>query len=134
MKIHHIGYVVSDIEQGIELFRDTYGYKLLKERTYDPVQHVWLVLLSSDNNYLVELIQPCDEASPSFDFMQKGGGMHHFCYEVYDFEETIKILQKKNHILFKKPVEAILLDNRKVAFLFSKIDKKIIELVDIAGE
>jgi len=134
MKIHHIGYVVCNIEQGIELFRDTYGYKLLKEKTYDPTQHVWLALLASENNYRVELIQPCDETSPSFDFMQKGGGLHHFCYEVSDFEETIKALKNKDHILFKRPVEAVLLDNRQVVFLFSKKDRKIIELVDKSGE
>jgi len=131
MRIHHIGYVVSNIEQAKTLFQDSYGYKCLKEKTYDPLQHVWLALLASKNGYIVELIQPYDNTSPSFDFMQQGGGLHHFCYETPNLDETIQNLKKKEHILFKRPVDAVLLDNKKVAFLFSKKDKKIIELVEI---
>jgi methylmalonyl-CoA/ethylmalonyl-CoA epimerase len=113
-----------------KLYVDTYGFNVSKEIIYDKNQHVWLCLLESNNNYFIELIQPIDVKSPSFDFLQKGGGLHHICYKVEDISSAIVDLVNKNHLLFKKPISAPLFNNNKVAFLFSKNNKQIIELLE----
>lgn len=133
MIIDHIGYVVKHIEKAVDLFTKQYGFSIMIDVTYDPLQRVRLALLGS-SNYRIELIEPVDERSPSYDFMRKGGGFHHFCYSVTDMEMSIKDLQKNGHFLFVKPTEAILFGGRKVAFLFSKEDKKVIELVENRGD
>ena len=56
--------------------------------------------------------------------------MHHFCYAVENIENSIRKMKVNGHILIRRPVKAPLLDGRRVAFLFSKTDKQIIELVE----
>jgi methylmalonyl-CoA/ethylmalonyl-CoA epimerase len=130
MDIDHIGFVVEDIHSGIDYYTVVYGYLLEEGPIYDSVQHVNLAMLSSSNGYRIELIQPVDAKSPSYDFLKKGGGLHHFCYYVPDIEDTIRRMKQCGHLLFKRPIEAVLFGGRKVAFLFSKRDKQIIELVE----
>ena len=129
MKVDHIGYVVKEIEPAIKQFTEIYQYSILKEVIYDPKQRVKLAMLASGLHH-VELIQPIDATSPSYDFLQRGGGLHHICYRVLDIKETIEQLKRQNHLLFKKPIEAVLFSDRKVAFLYDKKMKQIIELVE----
>ena len=128
--IDHIGYVVSDISVAMGRFVDLYGFSLRSDVVYDPAQAVNLVLLFSQNGYDVELIQPIDQHSPSYDFMQKGGGLHHFCYAVEELDQTLARLKGNGHMLIRRPVPAVLMEGRRVAFLFSKVDKQVIELVE----
>lgn len=130
MDIDHIGFVVEDMQAGINHFATSYGFRIENEPLYDSAQHVRLAMLSSFNGYRVELIQPVDEKSPSYDFMKKGGGLHHFCYRVADMDATIRRMKQCGHMLFKRPIEAVLFGGKKVAFLYSKKDKQIVELVE----
>jgi len=98
---------------------------------YDHVQHVMLAMLISANGYRIELIQPVDKKSPSFDFMKKGGGFQHICYRVKNIKNTISQIKSKGYLLFRQPVEAPLFGRKKVAFLFSKNTNQIIELLEI---
>ncbi len=129
MNINHIGIVVSDIFVAKKTFEMTYGYVLSHDVIYDPIQHVKLCLLMLDR-YCIELIQPIDETSPSYDFMKQGGGTHHICYEVDDLDLKIKELKNKNCMLIKRPQPAVLFNNRRVAFLFDKSLKQMIELLE----
>jgi len=130
MEIDHIGFVVEDIQSGIDRFTTLYGFHVESESVYDIAQHVKLAMLASSNGYRIELIQPVDENSPSYDFMKKGGGLHHFCFCVDKMEDSIKQMKQNGHLLFKRPIEAILLGGRKVAFLYSKKTNQIVELVE----
>ena len=73
MNIHHFGYVVQDIDFSKKYFIETYGFLDSKKTIYDPLQHVKLHLLYSSNNHIIELIQPVDEKSPSYEYVQKEG-------------------------------------------------------------
>lgn len=130
MIIDHIGYVVSDIATSLKCFTDVYGFNQQSGILIDDTQRVKLVMLSSDNSYKIELIQPIHENSPSYDFMKKGGGFHHFCYSVENLVKAINSMRSSGHLLIKRPVSAPLLNERPVAFLFSKVDKQVIELVE----
>jgi len=132
MIVDHIGYVVNNIEKAVDRFVNQYGFAQLTDITYDPRQRVRLVMLVSSNHH-IELIEPIDERSPSYDFMKKGGGFHHFCFAVEDIEVAVREMKIKGHLLFSKPTEAILFGGNKVAFLLSKEDKKVIELVENKG-
>ena len=130
MEIDHIGVVVDNIDEAFQRYINHYGFKCLKEVIFDSSRRVWLALLVSENNFRVELIQPIDQNSPSYDFMKRGGGIQHLCYRVSNIENTIKYLKKENHLLISSPSEAKLMDGKKVAFMFSKKDKQVIELVE----
>jgi len=131
MEIDHIGVVVTDIEDAFKRYIHQYGYKCLKKISPDSSRRVYLALLVSNNNFRVELIQPIDEKSPSYDFMKLGGRIHHICYRVNNIENTIIFLRKEDHLLITRPSEAKIMDEQKVAFMFSKKDKQIIELIEV---
>lgn len=130
MEIDHMGVVVDDIDDAFQRYINNYGFRCLKEIIFDSSRKVHLALLISENNFRVELIQPIDKKSPSYYFMKRGGGIQHFCYRVKNIENTIKYLKKEDHLLISRPSEAILMDGRKVAFMFSKKDKQVIELIE----
>ncbi|MHA1749056.1 MAG: VOC family protein [Promethearchaeota archaeon] len=131
MEIDHIGVVVDDIDEALQRYINHYGFKCLKKVIFDSSRRVRLALLTSENNFRVELIQPTDEKSPSYDFMKRGGGIQHFCYRVKNIENTIEYLKKEDHFLISRPAEAKLMNGRRVAFMFSKKDKQVVELIEI---
>ncbi len=125
MKLHHIGYVVKDIEQ--------YEKNLLFEKKvielFDPVQNSKMALYSNFNESYIELIQPLNEQSFTYNFLQKsGGGYHHLCYEIKSREELMKVAADQKLISIKGPIPAILFGNREVWFYFSR-NKQIVEFV-----
>ena len=130
MEIDHIGYVVADIKNSVEYFVQTYNMELCDKIIFDKKQKVWLAMLKSSNNYQIELIEPAYKDSPSFDFLKKGGGLHHICYKVKNIKSAVTKLKTQGHMPFTKISPAPLLNNSNIIFLYSKFNKQIIELVE----
>ncbi len=121
MKIHHIGYVVEDIEK--------YKKSLLcdKEvkRVIDDFQKAELVLFECDNIY-IELVRPLSEDSFTYNFLKKGGGFHHICYETSK-NKAEELIKQKRMIKVLNWVYAPLLDS-EVCFAYNK-NKELLEFV-----
>ena len=130
MKIDHIGFVVEDIADASANFCALYGYRKHGDVLLDFDRKVKLLLLYSENDYCIELIQPLDSKSPAYDFMKKGGGMHHICYGVSDIESAILQMKSNDHMLIERPKPALLFNRRKVAFLYAKFNRQIVELLE----
>ena len=125
MKLHHIGYVVKDIGQ---YEKNLLFDKKVKE-LFDPVQNSKMALYSNFNESYIELIQPLNEESFTYNFLQKNGSSyHHLCYELSSRDELMKIAAEQKLIAIKGPIPAILFDNREVWFYFSR-NKQIVEFV-----
>ena len=125
MKLHHIGYVVKDIEQ--------YEKGLLFEKKvkelFDPVQNSKMALYSNFNDSFIELIQPVNEQSFTYNYLQKNGSSyHHLCYELASVNDLLAVAKEQKFILIKGPLPAILFDNREVWFYFTR-NKQIVEFV-----
>lgn len=125
MRLHHIGYVVKDIDQ--------YEKNLIVEKKvkelFDPVQNSKMALYTNFSDAYIELIQPLNEESFTYNFLQKnGGGYHHLCYEVATREEMKDIVSRQKLIMVKGPIPAILFDNREVWFYYSR-NKQVVEFV-----
>ena len=122
MGVHHIGYVVKDIDQ--------YAANLVEgviiKRLYDDVQEADLALIQADN-VLIELIQPMKESSFTYGFLQKGGGYHHLCYQVDSKGKAEKIIKEKKMVKVLGWVFAPLLQ-AMVVFAYSK-NKEVVEFV-----
>ncbi len=120
--IHHVGYVVKDIDQ--------YASNLVKsviiKRLYDKTQKAELALIQTDNIF-IELIQPVDISSFTYNFLQKGGGYHHLCYEVDSKNKAEEIIIKKRMIKTLDWVYAPLFE-AEVVFAYNK-NKEIVEFV-----
>jgi methylmalonyl-CoA/ethylmalonyl-CoA epimerase len=122
MSIHHIGYVIKDIDQYASNLVDG----IIIKRLYDDVQEADLALIQADN-VLIELIQPVKESSFTYGFLQKGGGYHHLCYQVDSKNKAEEVIKEKNMIKVLDWVFAPLLQ-AEVIFAYSK-NKEVVEFV-----
>jgi len=125
MKLHHIGYVVKDIAQ---YEKNLIFEKKIKE-LFDPVQNSNMALYLNFTDSLIELIQPLNEESFTYNFLQKNGSSyHHLCYEIGSESELKELVDSQKLIKVKGPIPAILFDGRMVWFFYSR-NKQIVEFV-----
>lgn len=130
MKIHHIGYAVSNIQQSIEQFQKL-GFRVEKQIVKDEKRKVEIAFMSS-GNYLVELLCPLSEDSPVTNYLNKVGNTpYHFCYETDNIDNAIASLRKERYILVEKPSKATAIDGQRVAFLYNP-KYGLLELLEIS--
>jgi len=86
--IHHVGYVVADLDAEIPAYRDVLDMPLVV-REVMPEQGVEAALLGVGPSY-IELIAPVTEDTGVARFLAKRGpGMHHVAFAVADLERTL---------------------------------------------
>ena len=92
--IHHVGYVVADLDAEIPAYRDVLGMPQVV-REVMPDQGVEAVLLGAGPSY-VELIAPvADDTGVARFLAKRGPGMHHVAFAVTDLERTLGELESR---------------------------------------
>ena len=125
MKFHHLGYVVKSIP----LWEGQMLCESKENEVFDPVQEAQLALYKNFNNHYIELIQPLDKNSFTWNFLSKNGqGFHHICYEIQNMNELRDIVDKNKLIPILKPVPALLFNGKYVTFYYTR-NKQIIEFI-----
>ena len=116
-KINHIGIVVADIDEAMKFWRDAMGIELshIEDVPSQKSQVAFLPVGESE----VELVKPTSDDSGAAKFLQeRGGGMHHLCFEVADIAAKLVDLKGKGIRLINE--EPIVLPGRKMAFIHPK--------------
>lgn len=124
MKLHHIGIATKDIRATKDYIKNLYPVLKETDIIYDANQDAELCMLTLEDGLGLELIMG-DKVNS---FVDKKQYIYHLCFEVEDIEETLSEYRKCRDIIMMNPTPAVLFDNRRVAFVFSKIG--IIELVE----
>jgi methylmalonyl-CoA/ethylmalonyl-CoA epimerase len=116
-KINHVAVVVPDMDNALSFWRDALGLEL--HHTEDvPSQKSQVAFLPLGESE-VELVKPTSEDSGVAKFLsERGGGMHHLCFEVDDIEGMLANLKEKGVRLINET--AMQLEGRKVAFVHPK--------------
>lgn len=129
MKIHHIGYLVSCINDTKGKFMSL-GYTPEKGMEYDCSRDIFIQFMIN-GTYRIELVQPASEVSPYNSAMKRFKNLpYHICYETPDVDMEIETLIKSGFKLTQAPQEAPCINNHRVAFLQSP-DMGIIELLEM---
>ena len=101
LRINHLGIVVHNIEKSLKAYLEDYGFRQISSIITIENQGVRVVVLRNEiNNVNIELIEPWGENSPVLNFLARGGGINHICYETEDFEE---VLRKFGNKVVRKP-------------------------------
>lgn len=124
MKLHHIGIATNDIEEMVTYLNKMYKVIDKTDIIHDPLQKTDLCMLTLEDGSCLELIK----GEKVNRFVDKKQYLYHLCYEVEDLDEKLKKYRECGDIIMMKPTPAILFNNKRVAFVFSKIG--IIELVE----
>jgi methylmalonyl-CoA/ethylmalonyl-CoA epimerase len=116
-KINHVAIVVAEIESALTFWRDALGLEVdhIEEVPSQKSVVAFLPLGESE----VELVKPATEDSGVAKFLaERGGGMHHICFEVDDIEDILGELKAKGvRLINETPLE---LPGRKMAFVHPK--------------
>lgn len=79
MDIHHVGYLVKDIEKASVSFMNL-SYELEGEVVYDPLRDVD-ILFMVNGQYRIELVSPRSKESVVAETLKKlGNAPYHICY------------------------------------------------------
>ena len=128
MKIHHIGYLVKNIEKAREQFMKM-GFCDNKSTVFDAIRNVHICFIKKDG-YCIELIQPTKDSAIYGLLKKYKNTAYHICYQVDDMRRAIEELEQMGFYLFEDvKVAPAISDNAKVAFLMGK-DCGIIEILD----
>jgi methylmalonyl-CoA/ethylmalonyl-CoA epimerase len=129
--LHHLGFVVADIAAGMEGFVRSLAAAWDGRVYEDPYQRVKVAFLSiRPGDPLIELVEPAAEDSPVRQFLtQRGGGLHHVCYEVADLEKQLAEMKARGCMIIRRPKPAIAFDGRRIAWLFTA-EKLLVELLE----
>lgn len=116
-KINHVAIAVSDLEGMLGFWRDGLGLEV--ERVEEVPSQKAVVAFIPVGDSEIELVKPTAEDTGVAKFLaERGGGMHHLCFEVDNIAEMLADLKAKGvRLINETPLE---LPGRKMAFIHPK--------------
>lgn len=131
VKFHHVGFVVSSIQESGKCFGVAIGATWDGNLVFDPIQKVRVAFLrgSCPTDPLIELVEPGGPESPVSRFLERRGGLHHLCYEVADLERHLKFCQSADSIIMQTPVPAVAFAGRRIAWILTA-KNLVVELLE----
>ncbi|HKE28841.1 MAG TPA: VOC family protein [Bryobacteraceae bacterium] len=134
LKFHHIGYVVPSIAATLEGFIRSLGAQWDGCVFEDPHQKVKVTFLATrPGDPQIELVEPAGGDSPVLRFLrEKGGGLHHACYEVEDLERSMGEFKSRGALIARRPKPAVAFEGRRIAWVLTA-EKLLVELLESRG-
>jgi methylmalonyl-CoA/ethylmalonyl-CoA epimerase len=131
IRLHHVGYIVRSSSEVADRFVPSVATSWDQRIIQDPLQDAKVAFLAGivQEFPLVELQEPASEASPITNFLKKGGGLHHLCYEVDSLETQLEFSQTIGGIVVKPPLPAVAFAGRRIAWVYTK-DRRLLEFLD----
>lgn len=124
IKFHHIGIATENIENTIKYLKNIMNIKGISETVYDRNQDANLCMLTLEDGTKLELVS----GKIVEKIVKKRQFLYHTCYETENIIEEIRKLEKLGGFIVSEPKEAILFNEKKVAFLMT--DLGLMELVE----
>jgi methylmalonyl-CoA/ethylmalonyl-CoA epimerase len=132
-KLHHVGYVVKSIEAQAGGFMKSLGASWDQKIIHDPLQgaKVTFLVTPGPGDAQIELVEPAGDSSPVSRFLEKGGGLHHLCYEVDNLADHLKTIRAAGCIVVRAPMPAAAFENRLIAWAWTR-EKLLLEFLEAA--
>lgn len=102
--LNHVGIAVPSLEDAMETYRTLYGATDITTPFDMPAQGVKVCFVNLPNSQ-IELIEPLNETSPIWNFVQKNpkGGQHHVCFEVEDIHAAVEAMKERGATVLGEP-------------------------------
>ena len=92
--IHHVAYVVSDMDDAVRTFRDTFGLALENRLVMEGEQSVEMATFRCGPT-LIELLRPINHPALEQSLEDRGPGLHHVAFAMKDLPARIEELGEK---------------------------------------
>lgn len=129
MKLHHIGIVVENIQKSLGELTKYLDFESTTMPSLVGSQKVNICFLKT-NNVFLELIEPAEENSPISNFIKKGGGFHHLCFEVDDIHLELEKMKKNGAHIVVDVVKGF--EERLTAFVMLDMKNTNCNLIELA--
>ncbi len=129
MKLHHIGIVVENIQKSLGELTKYLDFESTTMPSLVGSQKVNICFLKT-NNVFLELIEPAEENSPISNFIKKGGGFHHLCFEVDDIHLELEKMKKNGAHIVVDVVKGF--EERLTAFVMLDMKNTNCDLIELA--
>ena len=129
MKLHHIGIVVENIQKSLGELTKYLDFESITMPSLVGSQKVNICFLKT-NNVFLELIEPAEENSPISNFIKKGGGFHHLCFEVDDIHLELEKMKKNGAHIVVDVVKGF--EERLIAFVMLDMKNTNCNLIELA--
>lgn len=132
VRLHHVGFVVPSIQEGVNRFAQSIEGSWDGKIFLDPLQGARVTFLAGKNSEFpyVELVEPAGEKSPVVSFLNRGGGLHHLCYEVKSLDRQLQHSRKLGAAIVRAPLPAVAFENRRIAWIFTR-ERLLVEFLEI---
>jgi methylmalonyl-CoA/ethylmalonyl-CoA epimerase len=130
-RLHHVGYVVGSIDSSLPRFLESMEAVWDGRIFSDPSQKVKVAFISTgEGDPLIELVEPDAVDAPVQRFLrEKGGGLHHVCYEVEDPGAELTAMRSRGGRVVMRPKPAVAFDGRQIAWVLTREDL-LVELLE----
>lgn len=130
LRLHHMGFVVADLATAMPAFVRSMAAAWDGQIFEDPLQKAKVAFMTTRaGEAQIELVQPMGESSPVQRFLQRGGGMHHLCYEVADLETELAAFRSRGAVIASRPKPAIAFGGRRIAWVITS-ERFLVELLE----
>jgi methylmalonyl-CoA/ethylmalonyl-CoA epimerase len=122
LRLHHVGFVVRSIQDCGQSFAQALGATWDGNIVFDPLQKVRVTFFEgrSKADPLIELVEPGGADSPVTRFLERGGGLHHLCFEVNDLEGHLEFCKSVGNTIIRPPVPAVAFGGRRIAWAVTR--------------
>lgn len=130
-RMHHVGYVVADIESAAKGFVQSLHATWDGRIFADPNQKVKVTFLSTGaQETQIELVEPNAPDAPVRKFLdERGGGLHHVCYETADLDSALAEMRSQGGLVAKRPKPAVAFEGRRIGWVLTA-EKLLVELLE----
>jgi methylmalonyl-CoA/ethylmalonyl-CoA epimerase len=129
LKLHHIGIVVENIQKSLGDLTKYLDFESTTVPSLVGSQKVNICFLKT-NNVFLELIEPAEENSPISNFIKKGGGFHHLCFEIDDIHLELEKMKKNGAHIVVDVVKGF--EERLTAFVMLDMKNTNCNLIELA--
>ncbi len=102
--IHHVAYVVSDMDDAVRIFGDTFELELTDRRVVEG-EHSFEMAAFRCGPTVIELLRPINHPALAQFLKDHGPGLHHVAFAMKDLPKRIEELSKKG-VFIKEPFVA----------------------------
>lgn len=129
MRVDHIAVAVRSVEAAADRLTALLGYSRRTASVTNSREQVNVLFLEKQGSLDIKLIEPHGDDSPLWDFVRKGGGLHHLCFRVPDVAAACDTLARQGARVIAAPAPGEAFDDHLIAFCYLGLGMNI-EVID----
>lgn len=129
MELDHVCVAVRSVEDCATRLCSLLGYSRRTTKVTNTRHRVNVLFLRKPGSLDIKLIEPSDPQSPLWDFVRKGGGLHHVAFKVADVAQACETLGGQGVRILSAPAPGEAFDDHSIAFCYLGFGLNV-ELID----